>query len=309
MAAVYILSLSACGSQPADASEEDKTKEMSCYDIEFHRGGRDVRPENTLYSFQYAIENGAATIECDMQMTKDGQIVMSHNPVLNPDITVDAEGNRIEADKYYIHDMTLEEVQTFNVGAMDESSEYYDMHGCTQVQHETSIPTLRQLFELVRDSGNENVRLSIEAKYYSDQAAGVMYEKNYDKDLLLAELKRLVDEFGFEDRVQLQSFDWDILARMKKTDPDIATVALYNEQASWGGTDSMTLWLDRDEPSPWLGGLDIKDFGGDPVKAAASMDFDVVSPYWEELTKGQVEEAHKNGMKVIPWTVNFSEAP
>ena len=45
---------------------DSKTAETPVYDIEFHRGGRDVRPENTLYSYQYAIEKGAATIECDM---------------------------------------------------------------------------------------------------------------------------------------------------------------------------------------------------------------------------------------------------
>lgn len=43
------------------------------YDMEFHRGGRDARPENTLYAYQYALENGALTIECDMQLTADGQ--------------------------------------------------------------------------------------------------------------------------------------------------------------------------------------------------------------------------------------------
>ena len=84
------------------------------------------------------------------------------------------------------------------------------------MRHATNIPTLRQLFELVRDSGNENVRLSIEAKYMPDPAAGALYEKNYNKDEMLAEFKSLVEEFGFKNRVQLQSFDWDILARMKK---------------------------------------------------------------------------------------------
>ena len=104
------------------------------YDMEFHRGGRDARPENTLWSYQYSLENGAMTIECDMQLTADGQIVMSHNPALNPDITTDAEGRRIEGNGRYIHDMTLQEVQSFNVGRMDTSIEYYKLHGRTQVQ-------------------------------------------------------------------------------------------------------------------------------------------------------------------------------
>ncbi len=306
MVAILVLFLGACNTNTSKDAATN-INEPSYYDIEYHRGGRDARPENTLYSYQYAIESGASTIECDMQMSADGQIVMSHNAVLNPDITIDSNGNRIEANKYYIHDMTYEELQEFNVGSMDESCEYYDMHGRSQVQHKASIPTLRQVFELVRDSGNVNVRLSIEAKYMPDPAAGTLYEKNYDKDEMLTKFKSLVEEFGFKDRVQLQSFDWDILKRMEEIDPEFITVALYNEQASWGGVDSMTLWLDKDDPSPWLGGIDIKDFGKDPFKAAAFLGFDIVSPYYEELTKAQVEFAHKNGMKVIPWTINSKQ--
>lgn len=203
--------------------------------------------------------------------------------------------------------MLLEEVQAFNVGTMDEASEYYDLYGRTQVRADAAIPSLRQLFELVRDSKNERIRMSIEAKYYPDPALGIFYEKNPDKDVLLREFLELVNEFGFKKRVILQSFDWSVLVRMEELDPEIETIALYSEEPSWGGADSTTLWLDRDEASPWLAGLNIHDFDGDPVKAAASLGIDDVSPYYEEITEEQVAEAHALGMKVVPWTVNRAE--
>ncbi len=277
------------------------------YDIEFHRGGRDARPENSLYSYQYALENGASTIECDMQLTSDGVLVMSHNPALNPDITTYADGRRVERDTFYIHDMTLEEVKKFNTGVMDESCEYYDLHGRSQVMADTTIPALRELFELVRDSGNDFVRMSIEAKSYPDPAMGILYEKSPDTDKVLEEFLKLVREFGFEDRVILQSFNWDVLVRMKKLAPEIETIALYCEQPSWGGADSTTLWLDREAPSPWLAGISIHDFGDDPVQAAHALGIDDVSPYWEEITPELTKEAHGFGMKVVPWTVNYPE--
>lgn len=196
--------------------------------------------------------------------------------------------------------MLLEEVQAFNVGTMDEASEYYDLHGRTQVRADAAIPSLRQLFELVRDSKNEQIRMSIEAKYYPDPALGIFYEKNPDKDVLLREFLELVNEFGFKKRVILQSFDWSVLVRMEELDPEIETIALYSEEPSWGGADSTTLWLDRDEASPWLAGLNIHDFDGDPVKAAASLGIDDISPYYEEITEEQVAEAHALGMKVVP---------
>ena len=82
-----VASFSAPANLEAKVNFEDK------FDFEPHRGGRDARPENTLYAYAYAIEQGATSIECDMQMTADGDIVMSHNPILNPEITVDGQGN------------------------------------------------------------------------------------------------------------------------------------------------------------------------------------------------------------------------
>ena len=280
---------------------------MNYYVMEFHRGGRDARPENTLDAFQYALENGAVSIETDIQMTADGHIVMSHNPALNPDFAMDSDGRRIKGHELYIHEMTLEELQSFNVGHMDPSTAYYDLHGRTQVQTDAFIPTLRQVFELMRDGGNDFTVLSVEAKGYPDPAQGSLYENNYDYDDLLKKFLALVDEFGLRDRVNLRSFDWEFLVRMKEIDPEIETIALYSEQPSWGTPDATTLWLDRDEASPWLAGLNIHDFDGDPVRAARSLGIDNVSPYFKEITRELTDEAHELGMKVVPWTVNSLE--
>ena len=73
----------------APREAEAKVNFNDVFDFQPHRGGRDARPENTLYAYAYALEMGATSIECDMQLTADGEIVMSHNPMLNPDITRD----------------------------------------------------------------------------------------------------------------------------------------------------------------------------------------------------------------------------
>ena len=128
--------------------------ENAYYDMEFHRGGRDARPENTLYAYQYAVENGASTIECDMQLTKDGELVMTHAPILDPNFVMDKDGDYVEENEYIINRMTLKELKTFNVGHIAEGTEYYDLHGRTQITADAKIPTLRELFELIRDSGD-----------------------------------------------------------------------------------------------------------------------------------------------------------
>ena len=273
------------------------------FDLEAHRGGRDVRPENTLYSYAYAIELGATSIECDMQLTKDGQIVMSHNPILNSDITRDKNGNYIENNKYDIRLMTVDELKKFDVGVMDQNcGEYYDLHGKTQFTYDAKIPTLEELMQLIQSYGDKNIVLNIETKSYPDPASAG-YKNNADPKKFVEVFNNIVKKYDMEDRVVLQSFDWQTLIEMKKLNPNISTSALWQKQPSWG-RDSESLRRYEKKKSPWLGGLDIKDYQGNPVKAAHAIGADIISPYYTEISKQDVDEAHSLGMKVVPWTVN-----
>lgn len=273
------------------------------FDLEAHRGGRDVRPENTLYSYAYAIELGATSIECDMQLTKDGQIVMNHNPILNSDITRDENGNYIENNKYDIRLMTVDELKKFDVGVMDQNcGEYYDLHGKTQFTYDAKIPTLEELMQLIQSYDDKNIVLNIETKSYPDPASAG-YKNNADPKKFVEVFNNIVKKYDMEDRVVLQSFDWQTLIEMKKLNPNISTSALWQEQPSWG-RDSESLRRYEKKKSPWLGGLDIKDYQGNPVKAAHAIGADIISPYYTEISKQDVDEAHSLGMKVVPWTVN-----
>lgn len=273
------------------------------FDLEAHRGGRDVRPENTLYSYAYAIELGATSIECDMQLTKDGQIVMSHNPILNSDITRDENGNYIENNKYDIRLMTVDELKKFDVGVMDPNcGEYYDLHGKTQFTYDAKIPTLEELMQLIQSYGDKNIVLNIETKSYPDPASAG-YKNNADPKKFVEIFNNIVKKYDMEDRVVLQSFDWQTLIEMKKLNPNISTSALWQEQPSWG-RDSESLRRYEKKKSSWLGGLDIKDYQGNPVKAAHAIGTDIISPYYTEISKQDVDEAHSLGMKIVPWTVN-----
>lgn len=273
------------------------------FDLEAHHGGRDVRPENTLYSYAYAIELGATSIECDMQLTKDGQIVMSHNPILNSDITRDENGNYIENNKYDIRLMTVDELKKFDVGIMDPNcGEYYDLHGKTQFTYDAKIPTLEELMQLIQSYGDKNIVLNIETKSYPDPVSAG-YKNNADPKKFVEVFNNIVKKYDMDDRVVLQSFDWQTLIEMKKLNPNISTSALWQEQPSWG-RDSESLRRYEKKKSPWLGGLDIKDYQGNPVKAAHAIGADIISSYYTEISKQDVDEAHSLGMKVVPWTVN-----
>ena len=276
------------------------------FDFEAHRGGRDARPENTLISFAYAMEMGATTLEMDMQMTKDGRIVISHNPVMNPNIAKGPDGQYVKAGMYDIRTMNLADVKKFDIGTMNPAAgDYYEGHGKTQVSVPgTTMPTLEEVFELANSYGNDKVIFNIETKSYADPLdAG--YKNNPDPEKFVKAVNDIVKKYHMEDRVTLQSFDWRTLSIMKKVNPNITLVALSSEQESWGRQEGCYLKIyDKKHASPWLGGLNINDFNGDYVKAAHAIGADIVSPYWEELSPQLVGEAHDLGMKVVPWTVN-----
>ncbi len=199
--------------------------------------------------------------------------------------------------------MTLKEVKEYDVGSIDPKTPYYKTHGVTQVKVPgATIPTLEEVFQLVNSYNNKKVIFNIETKSYAAKNHPG-YKNSPNPDLFVSKINDLVKKYGLENRVMLQSFDWRTLTAMKKLNPNIT---LSCEQPSWG-VDGKYLYLDTKEASPWLGGLNINDFKGNYVKAAKKIGADVVSPYWEELSDQLVSEAHKLGMKVVPWTVNSAK--
>ncbi len=292
------------GVQAYDVPSVEAKVVTDTFDFQPHRGGRDARPENTLYAYAYAMEMGATSIECDMQMTKDGVIVMSHNPILNHDITKDKNGNYVEAGKYDIRTMNYKELKDFTVGDINPSSGYYEAHGQTLVTFDDAkIPTLEELFQLVNEYGDKKVIINAETKTNPDPAEPAYYANDVDPVKFVTEVNRLVKKYNMEDRFTLQSFDWTTLIEMKKINPDITLVALWCQQPSWGKT-SECLRPYEEGASPWLGGIDIDDFKGNPYQAAKSIGADIVSPYGPEISLENVQEAHALGMKIVPWTVN-----
>lgn len=274
------------------------------FDFEAHRGGRDARPENTLISFAYAMELGVTTLEMDMQLTKDGQIVISHNPFMSHNLAKGPDGKYVVPNQYDIRTMTLAQVKQFDIGTMNpEAGDYYDGHGKTQLSVPgTKLPTLEEVFELANAYGNDKIMFNIETKCYPDPAFPEA-KSSPDPAVFVKKFYEIVKKYHMEDRVMLQSFDWRTLKEMKKLDPNITLVALTCEQPSWG-RDSQCRQPYEKGASPWMAGLDIDTFKGDYIKAAKAIGADVVSPYWEELSNEMITEAHELGIKVVPWTVN-----
>jgi len=199
----------------------------------------------------------------------------------------------------YIKDLTLAQVKTLDCGSLRLAA-----YPNQQLDPGAQMPTLREVFQLVNSYDAKNVMLNVETKVEAGSPTQTAPREQFVQ-IVVDEVRRA----RLLNQVTIQSFDWGALMLVRKTEPGIPIVALTNGQ--------QFLQAGLPGASPWLGGIDIDDFGGDLVKAAKSFGADAISPvhgdpqngkvgdanYVPYTTPAMVAQAHEAGMKVIVWTV------
>jgi glycerophosphoryl diester phosphodiesterase len=268
------------------------------FDVQAHRGGRALRPENTLAAFANAVDLGADTVELDLAVTRDRVVVISHDYKLNPILTRGPDGKFIEGDaRILIKDLDFEQLQSYTVGEIKRGSDYwYKFREQVPVPGE-KIPSLTQVFELVDSMGAEALRFNMEIKTYPPFPEYTIDYREF-VELVLAEIHR----HGFVGRVAIQSFDWRALRVVKELAPDIPVACLTVKNFSIDGA-WYNLQPGGDGASPWLAGFDFDDFVS-ISELVHAFGADILSPDYREIDSRDVEEAHRLGLKIIPWTVD-----
>lgn len=154
-----------------------------------HRGGAKGFPENTLAAFKKSVELGADGVEFDVQLTKDGEVVVIHDEMI--DRTMTGSG--------LVKDHTLKELRQMSAG------EFFSPEFKAE-----KIPTLKEVLEIVQDLEVINIELKNYLPYIG------LEEKVLD----------LVDNFEIRDKTIISSFNHYSLQKVKKLQPEIKTGAL-----------------------------------------------------------------------------------
>lgn len=265
----------------------------SAFDLEGHRGARGLRPENTLAAFAHASSLGVTTLEMDLAVTRDGVLVISHDPFLNPDLVRGPDGRWLATKGPAIRTLTLAEVKRYDIGRLNPDSRYAQLFPLQRPVDGERFPTLVEVFDLVRASGKP-LRLNIETKITPTSA-----DETVDPDTFARLVAEAVRGAKFESRVTIQSFDWRTLVALKQRAPEIETACLSSE------TDSMdTVQRKSAATSPWLAGLDLAKHDGSLPRLVKAAGCAVWSPFWRNVTPSLVAESTALGVKVLPWTVN-----
>jgi glycerophosphoryl diester phosphodiesterase len=288
---VFLCGALLCASVSPTGARDGRTR---AFDLQAHRGGRGLWPENTLAAFSEALTLGVTTLELDCAVTKDGVVVVSHDPVLNPDHTRDESGRFLAKPGPALHDLTYAELRRYDVGRLRPGTEYAARYPDQQAVDAQRIPRLADVFALAKMRGSEEVRFNVETKVFPDDPERTLAPEPFAEAVV-----KVVRAAGMEARTTIQSFDWRTLKVVQKIAPNIATVALTTQRP---GEDHVQIGVPG--PSPWLGGLDVDDFGGSVPRLVEASGASVWSPNYLDVEAKQVEEAHALGLAVVPWTVN-----
>lgn len=240
-----------------------------------HRGCRGWLPENSIPAFQKALDLGVV-LEMDVCISKDGQVVVSHEPYMNALFCTKPDGTPVtkeEEKQLNLFEMNYAEIKQFDSGKRG------NVNFPKQEKRATYKPLLSEVLTLAesyRKKSGKPVYYNIEIKSDSSEY-GISQPKTVAifSDLVYREIMLKVPaEF-----ITLQSFDFAVLK-------------YWNASMRSGKFKKVALSALVTRKSPENV---IKELGFVP---------DIYSSFFQSLTKEQVEKCHNLQMKVIPWTVN-----
>lgn len=288
--------LAACQAPPPQQTHTGKRVEVIA-----HKGGRGLYAEDTLAAFQNALTLGVDVLDLDIVPGKgqgaEGQAGFQRpTPLVWNDLTASPSKCDGQFAGRPLKDLTFAQVETL---VCDRASSRFPGQ---RTGSDNTIAVLSEVFNLIDRRSKSTFDIEIRtvpndaSSSTPEQAAGAVLAES-EKD-------------HREGQIRIKSFDWRVLDAVRKQNPKVRLIALYDESTFFPG-------------SPWLGSVDDAEAGGDPVKAAQQIGAEAISPCYTTagcagraepgpgsplLDKALVERAHAGGIKVFPWPVNDEKA-
>jgi glycerophosphoryl diester phosphodiesterase len=277
-----------------------------------HRGGAGLRPENTLAAFRDAVAHGADGAELDVQLSKDGQVVVYHDYRLKPEITR-LNGHWLTRPTPRIKNLKYAELESFDIGRCDPHSSYAQNHPDVRAEDGEHIPTLADVLAVAK-TAKQDFWLQVELKTsFSNR------EEGPDPVALAEAAVTVLREENYLHRTIFVGFDWPALIHAKKLSP---------QTPCWFTTLAQSWFEDgpvppQDDPpndqvlalmrhwaktgtSPWAGGFDAVKYEGSILKAIKAAGGDGWFPPYGDINPMRVNFARALGLKVGAWTVDTS---
>lgn len=249
-----------------------KTATLPAFDKEGHRGSRGLMPENTIPAMLKAIDLGVTTLEMDAVITKDGQVILSHEPFFSAAIATKPDGMRVTAAEersLNIYQMTFAETQRYDVGMAVNPG----------FKEQQKLAVTKPLLSAVIDSVEAYTKYknSTPLFYNIETKCNPKTDNQYHPapEEFVEKLMAVIRSKHIEDRVIIQSFDFRTLQIIHTRYPAIKTAALVADNR----------------------GLEehLQQLGFTPT---------IYSPLHTLVKPELVEQCHQKQIKILPWTVN-----
>lgn len=246
------------------------------FKLHAHRGGAAHYPENSIEAMLYSASIGIPVLELDVHITGDNKVVVSHDPFLNPKKVVLNDGEQLVAGsqmRYILYQMAYSNILKYDIGSL-AVKEFPN-----RINLPASMPLLSQLIDEVEQftqlNGLPPVTYNIEIKSHrlKDNRMSPPYE-TYTNQVM-----KVISSKHIDNRIIIQSFDPRTLNYLNRVYPNIKLSYLLSSSKY----PLKTLYKKLDFTPAYF------------------------SPSYKLVTPGLINDCHKAGMKIVPWTVNHRE--
>ncbi len=242
------------------------------FEIQAHRGGRALFPENTLQAFCHAASLGIRVLELDLLVSNDHQIVVSHDPWLSAPLCSDRYGQPLSVEdrlRYILYEMRYADIASFDCGKPHPSFP-------EQVRVAAFKPLLSTVFSEVdscmASAGMKRQMIyNLEIKSWPDKDG--LFHPSPDRYAAL--VVQLVEAAGLSLRVRIQSFDERVVREAWRLNPRICYGLLIEEAKNTSQLFRKLGFVPR-----------------------------YVNPHFSLVDREMTEGLHEQGIAMIPWTVN-----
>lgn len=248
------------------------TNAQPTIDVQGHRGCRGLRPENTVPAFLHALALGVTTLELDVVVTQDQQLLVSHEPFLSPTICTGPNGETITAaqeKQYNLYQMPYEQIRRCDCGSQGHPR--FPEQQAMVAAKPRLVDVIDSVEQYLRSHNRPLVQYNIETKS-TPAGDGVFHPAPPEFASLLL---TVIDDKGIADRTIVQSFDVRTLQEARRINPTLRQALLVENRRG----------LQKN----------IEELGYVP---------DVYSPNFRLVNKKLRNDTRQQGMQLIPWTVN-----
>jgi glycerophosphoryl diester phosphodiesterase len=255
------------GSRPPIAHREGVPKQP--FDLQAHRGGMGLTTEEQPAAYAKALRLGVTTLELDTQVSADGHVLVNHDRLIDGRKCRDTGPVSVGDTAYPYVGKAISTLTITQLRSLDCGFQRFPGFEEQEVVTGAHLPELKHVVAQWSAAGARDVWFDIEIKFDPAKPEESVGRGEFTQ--------RVVDEIvalGIGERTLIQSFDWLTLTEVHRLQPTWPLVALTSSD----------------------------EFG--PTLAAGVAGVAVYSPRETIVTRGMVEEAHRLGLRVIPWTVD-----